>query len=173
MKQLLALLVLLLLACTLVSAQVLNVPQRYQEQNQWCWAGCTQANLAYFGKTVTQTDIAWHGSRGENIWIWLWGQSENPYRSSIQNLLTIYSIRSTAVNSSLDANTLASELANGRPVQVRWGWDSGGGHFVICRGLQGSTAYIMDPWSGPTVNDYSWLVRGGGHTWTHTLLVNR
>ncbi|NUM33971.1 MAG: C39 family peptidase [Candidatus Brocadiae bacterium] len=163
----------LLFLCVAAHAQTLNVPQCYQEKTQWCWAGCTQATLSYYGKSVSQSTIAQHGSHGENNWIWLWGQSENPYRSSIQNLLAIWKIPSSAVSSALSQSQVQSEINAGRPVQIRWGWDSGGGHFVLCKGINGSTLYVMDPWSGPTVNSYSWVVKGNGHTWTHTLYINR
>lgn len=163
----------LLLGFTLVNAQILNVPQKYQEYDQWCWAGCTQAMLSYYGTNVSQSTIAQYGSHGANVWIWLWGSSENPYRSSIQNLLNIWGIPSNALSRSLSQSETASQLGMGRPVQVRWGWDGGGGHFVICRGLSGSTAYVMDPWYGPTVNSYSWVVQGSGHTWTHTLTMGK
>ena len=35
-----------LLFAGVAAGQVLNVPQKYQEQDQWCWAATTQAILA-------------------------------------------------------------------------------------------------------------------------------
>ncbi|BBM88097.1 papain-like cysteine protease family protein [Candidatus Uabimicrobium amorphum] len=153
--------------------QVLNLPQRYQKYNQWCWAGCSEAIFNYFGKNVAQERIAQEGTRGLNIWNWLWGVTNNPYRKGIRELLSTWGLRSSGVNSRLSYNALQAEINSGRPVVVRWGWDNGGGHFVVCKGLSGSTSYVMDPWSGPTVKSYNWLCRGNGHTWTSTLKVSR
>ncbi len=30
----------------------------------------------------------------------------------------------------------------------------------------------MDPWYGPTINTYGWVVRGSQHTWTNSLTMN-
>lgn len=45
----------------------------------------------------------------------------------------------------------------------------GDGHILVLNGLVSGTAYLMDPWYGPTINSYDWVVQGGGHTWTHSL----
>ncbi|WP_372371017.1 papain-like cysteine protease family protein [Candidatus Uabimicrobium sp. HlEnr_7] len=153
--------------------KVLNLPQKYQKYNQWCWAGCSEAIFNYFNKNVQQERIAQEGTRGQNIWNWLWGVTNNPYRKGIRELLSTWGLRSYGLNNRLSYNDLQSEIAANKPVVVRWGWDNGGGHFVVCKGLSGNTSYIMDPWSGPTINSYNWLCRGNGHTWTSTLKVSR
>src|SRR5881394_146025 len=48
-------------------ASVLNVPQNYQEQDQWCWAATSKSVLAFFGVDLTQTQIAQYGTGGQNI----------------------------------------------------------------------------------------------------------
>src|SRR5438045_610305 len=76
------------------------VPEVYQEQDQWCWAGTTQAVISHYGKYVSQCSIAeyvrtvatWHsygstnccvsGSGGCNYWNYNWG-----YTGSIQDIL--------------------------------------------------------------------------------------
>lgn len=61
------------------SATILDVPQKYQEKSQWCWAGCSQAILEYYGTIVPQTDIAAYGTPDTaNTWNWLYGQSSSP-----------------------------------------------------------------------------------------------
>jgi len=89
-------------------------------------------------------------------------------------------LSTTAASSSLTQDAAQAAINAGKPFVVRWGWDSGGGHFVVARGMTPSTAnppasptmYIMDPWYGPTVNTYAWVQQGSSHTWTHTLSVN-
>ena len=36
----------------------------------------------------------------------------------------------------------------------------------------GDTVYLMDPWYGPTINTYGWVVRGSQYTWTNSLTMN-
>ncbi|MCX6354109.1 MAG: C39 family peptidase, partial [Candidatus Aureabacteria bacterium] len=154
-----------------VFATTLNVPQKVQERSNWCWAGCSQAILEYYGTIVTQTDIAAYGTPGsDNEWNWLYGESSNPTRRGIDLILNHFaSIGSTPYERCLTQSEVGTEINAGRPPVIRWGWDSGGGHFVVGRGIDGDTMYLMDPWYGPTVNTYSWVVRGGTHTWTHSL----
>ena len=153
---------------------VLSFPQKYQEKDQWCWAGCSQAILEFYGVSKSQTEIAQYGTEGQNIWNWLNGSSVNPTRRGIDMILSYFGgIGSTPVESALSLNSLTGEVGGSKPPVIRWGWDSGGGHFVVAYGVVDlSTVYIMDPWSGPTVNDYNWVCRGSSHTWTHTLKMN-
>jgi len=46
-----------------------------------------------------------------------------------------------------------------------------GGHFLVGRGIDGSTVHYMDPGNGYQTGDYSWVVSGGTHTWTHSLQI--
>jgi len=157
----------------------LSVPQNYQEQTQWCWAGVSQSILAYYGISQSQTNIAAYGTQGVNIWNWLWGHTEandpnpgDPVRNGIDLILSYFAAIPTSTDGCSSQATLESKLIAGKPVVIRWGWDSGGGHFVIARGIDGNTVDLMDPWFGPTLNTYSWVVSGGGHTWTDSLYIN-
>lgn len=155
-----------------LEARVLNVKQCYQEMNQWCWAGSSQAILGFYRNHSTQTQIAAYGSDGLNNWNWLWGETSNPTRRGIDLILNNFAqIATNAFDRCLTKTESQTEIDASRPFVVRWGWDSGGGHFVVARGMDNDTVYLMDPWpaSGPTVNSYDWVVRGGTHTWTHTL----
>ena len=155
------------------TAQVLSVPQKYQEQDSWCWAGCAQAVLEYYGCRVTQPAIAQHGTGGANTWNWTAGEGagdDGLYRRGVDRILDFYDgIQSRFDDRALIRRAADGEMAAGRPVWLCWSWDSGGAHSVVLRGLRGDTAYLMDPWQGPTVNTWAWMKRGGGHTWTHTL----
>jgi hypothetical protein len=167
----------LLLVFSLVSgpafATVLDVKQHYQEQDQWCWAGSSQAILEYYDTVRTQTQIAAYGTDGANIWNWLWGSSTNPTRNGIDLILLYFAkLATTRYGSSLLESSVQALIDARRPFVVRWGWDTGGGHFVVARGIEGDNMYLMDPWYGPTINTYSWVVQGSSHTWTHTLTLN-
>jgi hypothetical protein len=155
-------------------ATVLNVQQHYQEEDQWCWAASSQAILEFYHTNKTQTEIAQYGTEGLNIWNWLWGSSTYPTRNGIDLILFHFAKLATAgYSSSLLESSVRTQINARKPFVVRWGWDTGGGHFVVARGIEGSNMYLMDPWNGPTINTYSWVCLGSSHTWTHTLTMNR
>jgi PKD repeat protein len=56
---------------------------------------------------------------------------------------------------------------------MRFGWTTGGGHFLVGYGYDQNGAYLdyMDPWPGrgDTKSLYSWVVHASDHDWTHTL----
>jgi hypothetical protein len=64
-------------------------------------------------------------------------------------------------------------MAGGRPFVIRWGWTSGGGHFLTARGFVGSNTngnvYLYDPWSGERIMSYLGTVSSPAHNWSHTL----
>jgi len=156
-------------------ATVLNVPQRYQEQSQWCWAGCSQAILEYYGTSKTQTQIAAYGTQGVNTWNYLWDSRplDDPPRYGIDLILLHFAGLASSHNySALSQSGVLNEINARRPFVIRWGWDNGGGHFIVGKGIDGDYVYLMDPWYGPTINTYSWVVHGSTHTWTHTLTLN-
>jgi hypothetical protein len=153
-------------------ATVLNVPQKYQEQDQWCWAACSQAILEYCGTFETQTQIAQYGTNGANIWNYLYGSDTNPTRNGIDLILDHFAHLATTPDiTSLSQLRVGTEIDAHRPFVIRWGWDNGGGHFVVAKGIDGDYLYLMDPWYGPTINTYSWVCQGSTHTWTHTLTL--
>ncbi|MBD3271652.1 MAG: hypothetical protein GF384_03830 [Elusimicrobia bacterium] len=153
-------------------ADVLNVPQKYQEENQWCWAGTSQAILEYYGFVYTQTEIAQYGTGGDNTWNWLYGETTSPTRRGIDLILDYFgNITTQPYNYALSQTLVTQEIDADRPFVVRWGWTSGGGHFVVGHGIENSTMYLMDPWSGATIDDYDWVVSGSGHVWTHSLAM--
>jgi hypothetical protein len=169
----LALLLVFFLGTGTALAGVLNVRQHYQEQDQWCWSASSQAILEYYRTIKTQTAIAQYGTDGQNIWNWLWGSSTNPTRNGIDLILVYFAkLATTPYSNSLLESAVKTQIDARKPFVVRWGWDSGGGHFVVARGLMGDNMYLMDPWNGPTINTYSWVCQGSSHTWTHTLTMN-
>jgi hypothetical protein len=171
---LLALVLLFSLGAGTGSATVLNVQQHYQEQDQWCWAASSQAILEFYRTNKTQTEIAQYGTDGQNIWNWIWGSSTDPIRNGINLILFHFAkLATTHYSSSLLEAAVQTEINALKPFVVRWEWDSGGGHFVVARGIEGGNMYLMDPWNGPTINTYSWVCRGSTHTWTDTLTLDK
>jgi hypothetical protein len=164
---------------TITSAQggVLPVDQIYQEKDQWCWAGSCQAALRFYGIRETQTNIAIYGASGSNLWNYLWGQGtpsgETVFRRGCDLIINNFGgVKSSGFTGVLTAPALQAEINAERPVFINWLWDGGGGHILLARGMVNSNVYLMDPWYGPSVNDYAWVCQGNGHTWQWTLQLS-
>jgi len=165
-------------------SQVLDVPEITQEQNQWCWAGVSKCILDYYGYPLEQCEIAeyarqvitWYNfgttdccvdpKLGCNYWNYNWG-----HPGSIQDILVHFgNVQNVGVASAFSKPTIISEISAGRPFVIRWGWNSGGGHFVVGHGIVDDNVYYMDPWFGEGlhISTYEWVYSDGNHTWTHT-----
>ena len=184
--------ILLISACCLSlcsKAQVLNVNQIEQEQDQWCWAASTKDVLDYYGFSKKQCEIAeWvrttatfynfgstncctNASKGCNYWNYNYNE-----KGSMQDILIHFgNLQNTGVAAALTQTEIQTELSNNRLFIIRWGWSQGGGHFIVGHGISGSNVYYMNPWfgEGKKIATHSWMKKGaasGGdtHTWTHT-----
>lgn len=165
---------------------VLSVPTVFQNQTEWCWAGCTNSILTYYGFNISQCQIAdytrtvatWHNygttdccinpSLGCNYWNYNWGSA-----GSMEDILMHFgSISDIGISNFLTFANITSEINSQRPFIIRWGWTSGGGHFIVGKGYDNSsqTVYYMNPWpgEGAKIATYSWLLNDGNHSWTHT-----
>ncbi len=170
-----------------LNAQVLTMPENIQENDQWCWAGVTKSVLAYYGENIAQCEIAeyarqqitWHdnGSTdccvnpnlGCNYWNYAYGTA-----GSMEDILEHFgNVQNYGISNYLTESQVAYQLSEGRPFIVRWGWTSGGGHFVIGHGVNNNDFYYMDPWFGEGlhISTYNWIRNDGYHDWTHTNVI--
>lgn len=167
--------------------QVLNTPQVIQEQDQWCWAGVSKSILDYYGYHPSQCEIAEYArnvitwtnfgsvncclnpNSGCNYWNYNWG-----YPGSIQDILVHFGNIQNSGTGAITLAQIATQISAGRPIVVRWGWNSGGGHFVVGHGIDGNNVYYMNPWFGEGlhISTYDWLKNDGVHTWTHTNVLS-
>ena len=180
---------LLLLISTTAFSQYLRVPETIQEYSQWCWAGSSSCVLKYYGKNISQCTIAeytrvnatWHNfgsvnccvsaTQGCNYWNYNWGHA-----GSILDILHNWGVNSYGLTAALTTTQIQTEMANQRPFIFRWGWYSGGGHFLVGHGYtaSGSQMYYMNPWFGEGfhVASYSWIVDDSiTHVWTSTNII--
>lgn len=172
MKRHILLVMLILVLLGTAQGIILDVDQIYQEELNWCWAAVSQSVLRYYGYEYTQTQIAEYGTEGLDEWNWLWGESWNPTRRGIDMILYHFGRLETNVyESSLDYDQSSDNIHQRRPIFIRWEWGYDDGHFVVLKGLEGDTTYLMDPWYGPTINTFAWTQSGGGHIWTHSLEI--
>jgi hypothetical protein len=103
---------------------------------------------------------------GCNYWNYNYG-----YIGSIEDILEHFgSIANTGYGSPLTESEVTAELSINRPFVIRWGWYSGGGHFIVGHGLSGGSMYYMDPWMGEglKISTYSWVLDNSVHYWSHT-----
>jgi hypothetical protein len=178
---------LLALASTALSAGiVLDVPQVFQEQTEWCWAGTSTAVLRYYGKTVQQCDVVnytrqtatWHDfgkddcclkpSGACNYWNYNYG-----YPGSISEILGKWGVPNRSVGKPLTLQEAARELDAKRPFILRWAYRTSGGHFVVGYGLADSMLHYMDPWKGEGAKmaKYAWVVSNKDKNWGETNLM--
>lgn len=170
---------------TLYAQTTLPASLNIQENDQWCWAACTKTVLELYNKNLSQCEIAeyartqitWHNfgsvncctdaTKGCNYWNYNWGSP-----GSMADILTHYGQIPINQGSSLTFVEASTEISNNRPFIVRWGWRTGGGHFVVGYGVntKTNTIYLMNPWpgEGKSIQTYAWVVDDGSHTWTHT-----
>jgi len=168
-----------------LKAQVLNVPLVIQEQTNWCWVASSKCVLDYFGYVNAQCTIAeytrtvatWHNfgtmncctdpSQGCNYWNYNWG-----YAGSIEDILNHFgNLHTNNLVTSLTIAQIQTEINAARPFIFRWGWYSGGGHFLVGHGISGTDMYYMNPLPGYgyEISNYYWVLDdGSSHTWTHT-----
>lgn len=159
-----------------LGAKTLNVPQINQEQTQWCWAGCADMVLHYYGNQgIRQCDLA-------NFLFGLSGCCSSPSSTlcnqpspvpDISRVYSNYGIRSTHSAGTVTFATLQSEINADRPVEVAYAWSGGGGHAAIVRGWDrnstGPFLRVNDPAYGSGGVYYSDLLTAYGQgTWFYT-----
>lgn len=183
----LAVIVVMAFASSYSRAQVLGVGVVAQEQTQWCWAGCSKCILSYYGKTMSQCDIAEY-ARQQVTWASFGTVNccanpdagcNNPnyeanHAGSIQDILWHFDhIQSVETSGPLTLTQIADQLTNNKLFVEYWDWYTGGGHFVVGYGISGNTIYYMNPWPGEgmSMSTYSSNVDDGIHKWTYTLSI--
>jgi len=111
-----------------------------------------------------------NAQQGCNYWNYNWGVA-----GSIQNILIHFgNIYNYGVGSFLSIFDIQNNINQQRPFIIRWGWVSGGGHFIVGHGIQDNIIYYMDPWFGEgfKVSTYDNLKNSNWHVWTHTNVLS-
>lgn len=168
-----------------------SCPSYIQSQTQWCWATCTQmVYWCYQPGSIQQCDAANVSKNLEmntgcnslpnsatsactspgtfNYPQYMYGCT-----GSLQGILSNYGIPSTSFASNLSAATLSTAVSTRKLVIARWGWNSGGGHFVVVNRYKSGNVYFNNPLSGAVIWSYNaFNTANGAGTWTHTLRMN-
>ncbi|WP_118975985.1 T9SS type A sorting domain-containing protein [Taibaiella koreensis] len=171
------------------------VPVYVQEQTQWCWAACSaMLYWAYGSGTQSQCTLVGVARDKENGNIFggcnsLSNSTASPCTSpatfnspqsiygcdgSIESILDNYGISSTGYGYAFSATDVANATAARKHMVARWGWNSGGGHFVVINRYKDGNVYFNNPLSSSA---YIWSYANfstsyGSATWTHTLRMD-
>jgi hypothetical protein len=155
-------------------SRVLPFIMQNQQQTQWCWAATSVSVNAYFkpGTTWTQCLVVNNAlntaiccSNGSS------STCDNPWFLD-RALRIVGNLHHLEVRRGTLAE-VTTEIAADRPLCLRIGWFSGGGHFVGVYGYSGTIISVGDPWWGDSVIDYSDFPENyqSGGNWTHTYWV--
>jgi hypothetical protein len=158
-------------------SHVLNIPQIFQEQTEWCWAACAQMVSVYYGNAgLQQSDLA-NRLFGLSVCSLVPGSSLCNRMALMSDICNVYKglgRTSTFVPNAVPFGTLQQEINAGRPVQVGFSW-SGGGHLALVCGWDinsiGPFLRVNDPQYGSGGVYYSNLVAAYGlGSWQFTWL---
>lgn len=171
------------------------VPVYVQEQTNWCWAACSaMLYWAYAPGTQSQCNLVAVSRNKENAAFFggcnnLSSSTASPCTSpstfnspqsiygcdgSIESILDNYGVPSTGYGYAFSASQVATATASRKHMVARWGWNSGGGHFVVINRYSGGNVYFNNPLSSSA---YVWSYANfstsyGSATWTHTLRMD-
>lgn len=186
-------------AQTVSDAHTLSITPYKQEQTQWCWAATTRmVDWSYSSVTppsqctivnaANNTCDGWfntccgelNGSRPSACTDALGSNFPNSMygcNGSLSWLLNNYAGANTTAGSSLTYTTVSSNLANKKMMVARWGWTSGGGHFVVIYGnyMLNSTQNVSyaNPSSASKVTEtYAYFKSNASRNWTHSITMN-
>ena len=151
------------------ASKTVAAPVVVQEQSNWCWVASAKSLVRlHKGTNPAQCTLYKNAKGGTSC------------PNNVGTLGDVYKIFLAAgliyagdyAGGARSWAQVQGDLNGNRPIVVRWGWTAGGGHMVVIRSYNtsGSNVGYMNPLnSAYQSNTYSWMVSGGGHTWTHSL----
>ncbi|MFJ1752111.1 papain-like cysteine protease family protein [Kitasatospora sp. NPDC088134] len=154
------------------TARTLNLTMQAQQQSNWCWAASGNTIATYYGYGYSQNqfcNLAFGRSVNSSC------PNSQASLGDVQNALYRIGISTGSyVNGYLRYSTVQTEIDNGRPVETRIQWSSGGGHMNVLYGYDPGNNWLYwgDPWpSNYRYNwgDYDYYVSNSSFSWTHSL----
>lgn len=165
----------------------LNIPIYIQAMDEWCWAASSKSVSVFLG-----------GSDATQCQYVRWGKGSSEchnvpgdFYADVERALLGGGISNPgiATASTLSYGMIQRQINAGKPIMMRWAWESSGkssessgnniGHILVINGYDASLpAYpmltYMDPtWDYYRISLYDWVkhsddATGQDHTWTHT-----
>ena len=165
-----------------VHAKVLNVRLVEQEQSNWCWAGSNEMVFRYYGTAVDQCAMANYAAARNDFPVSDCCASPSEcnetnlmgdYPGSMQDILQHWGIESDMLFAALKEATIKNEIDQRRPFIMGWYWNSGGGHALVGRGIEGRNVYYIDPWPGEgyKISTYNYVLKSSIHQWEESLQI--
>ena len=169
------------------------VPAYKQEQSNWCWAACgSMLYWAYHSGSISQCSFVAKSRDQENALLFdcnsLSSSTSSPCTypgtfnspqslytcgGSIENVFDTYGISSTGYGHGFSTSKLTTAMSGKKMCIARWGWNNGGGHFVVVNRYKSGVVYYNNPLSGATSWSYNTFKTANGQaTWTHTLRLD-
>lgn len=146
----------------------------HQAKENWCWVAVSQAMAIWVKKTTnvpTQCDM-YNFAKNTT------GCPDLPgnFYQEVAAALVKGGVNNAGIvqASALSFNGVVNEVNANRLPMLRWQWDAdpSTGHMLAIRGYDTASQNlsVLDPnnygWSENVY--YGWMVKGGGHTWTHS-----
>ncbi|MER5613476.1 papain-like cysteine protease family protein [Streptomyces sp. NPDC002215] len=156
----------------LAATQRLNITMQAQQKTNWCWAASGNTIATWFGRNYSQNQFcnaAFGRAQGYEC------PNSQATLGNVQDGLYWAGVNpGSYVTGWLRYPTVQAEIAEGRPVETRIQWSSGGGHMHVLYGYDDSGSWVHwgDPW--PSSNRYNWAshawyVNNDEFSWTHSL----
>jgi hypothetical protein len=143
----------------------LRLAEHPQETDNWCWASSSQMVLEYFGRHVTQSEMANAQFRRRDC-----GKRPVPgeCNKGASIMLREYGLECVGADKTLTELEIAEQIAGRKnPIIFCWSWTGGGAHVLVACGyskLKNGTfvVEVLDPAPPPLKDDYN--VSGGRHS---------
>jgi hypothetical protein len=189
------------MVCKNTEAQVLPVKEVTQEQENWCWAACTEAVVEYLDLNNTNIDVQQCNLANDlrifnippdNCCNYVdsgfpvpdycnqpnWLLAEDGFLA-VEDIFNNNSIQTQGVEGALSIEDITNDINAGFPFII--GLDDfleqGAGHVVVGRGIESPFIFYMDPYPVDMEANhyhaalYDWIVSGNGHTWSESLRI--
>ena len=144
---------------------------QYQQQSNWCWAAVSTSAALYFSAASPWTQCSLVNAQLGQSGCCSDGSTaacNQPWY--LDRALTQVGHFQSWQGSAASFSQVQAAIGANRPVGVRIGWSTGGGHFVAIRGYHSSAQSldVEDPWYGPSQVPYSTFCSSylGSGTWT-------
>jgi hypothetical protein len=148
---------------------------QHQCQSEWCWAATTVSVSAFYDPHTSWTQCGLVNAEKGLTTCCSNGSSDDcnmPHR--LDRSLKRASVLDHKQDGPAGSDVIRQEITAGRPLALRVGWESEGGHFAAIVGFKSAGEQwvaIADPWFGAWDGPVSTLTRGkyqGSGTWSDT-----
>ncbi len=155
--------------------KVLGASLPQQEERNWCWAAVASGVASFFGKTISQCEVA-SRTLGDDCCAGR-GPCDRPW--SLDDALHAVDHYRGFAEGTVSLGEVATEIDRSAPLAARIQWKrDGGGHFILIDGYDADEDLVVvrDPATseGPQwmpIREVASAYRSGAGYWSHTYWV--